>query len=202
MPLYRIMINISFDSLKSLAKSARSVRRFVEADRIDNHSLLELVDLCRYAPSGRNAQPLKYRIVSDIQECETLFPLLKWAGYLTDWDGPEPGERPSAYIVQCLDTEIAANQMCDDGLQLELLTLGAKAMGLGGCIIKAFDSAALADVLQLHPALKPLHVYALGVPAEEVIVRDLGPEGDIRYWRDRNGRHNVPKRSLDELVIS
>jgi len=27
------------------------------------------------------------------------------------------------------------------------------------------------------------------------------PDGDIRYYRDAEGVHHVPKRSLDELIL-
>jgi len=34
-----------------------------------------------------------------------------------------------------------------------------------------------------------------------VILEPLGPDGDIKYWRDAEGRHHVPKRALDEIII-
>ena len=46
-----------------------------------------------------------------------------------------------------------------------------------------------------------LLVIALGKPKEEVVIDDLTPEGDIKYWRDDGKVHHVPKRTLDELIL-
>ena len=45
-----------------------------------------------------------------------------------------------------------------------------------------------------------LLVLALGKPVENVIVEDIRND-DVKYWRDSNKNHHVPKRSLEELII-
>jgi hypothetical protein len=44
-------------------------------------------------------------------------------------------------------------------------------------------------------------VIALGEPAEEIIIEPMAENGDVRYWRDEQGRHHVPKRSLEEIIV-
>lgn len=192
-----------FNTIKRLLEADRSVRRFKEYEAIGATMLETLVGLTRYCASGRNAQPLRYRIVTDAEERETIFPLLKWAGYLPEWGGPAKGERPAAYLVQCLDTTYGNDCLCDDGLQLQAITLGATALGLGACIIKAFNAPEVARLLNLPERMQPRYILALGRPAETVVLEDTDgtAEADIRYYRTPDATHHVPKRPLSELII-
>lgn len=194
---------MEFDSLRRLMIADRTVRRFKGDRAVPDDTLRRLVELTRYCPSGRNAQPLRYVLVNDVQMRSQVYPLLKWAGYFTEWDGPEEGERPAAYIIQCLDTSYGQNCLCDDGLQLEAITLGMRTLGLGGCIIKAFNGPALSEVLGLGERYVPRYVLALGYPVEEVVIEDMSGEedADFKYYRTPDGVHHVPKRPLDELII-
>lgn len=190
-----------FELLSKLLKADRSVRRFDQSRKIDRATLEGLVELTRYCGSGRNLQPLRYRVVDHNDECARLFPALAWAGYYKDWDGPAEGERPVAYLVQCLDTELAANCLCDDGLQLQAITLGATARGISGCIIKSFNKTVLTEALGLDNRYEPRYVLALGYAAETVRLVDMQPGDDYKYFRDENSVHYVPKRPLSELII-
>lgn len=191
----------NFEEYAELLKRDRSIRRFDSSVGVRKADLERLVGLTRYCASARNLQPLRYRLVYSPDELDKVFPLLKWAGYLTDWDGPAENERPTAYLVQCLDTELTDNCLCDDGLQLQAITIGATAMGLGACIIKAFNAPELIKALNLPAQLKPLYVLALGHPAETVVIEDLPADGDYRYWRSPDQIHHVPKRQMNEIII-
>lgn len=195
-------MNGEFDKFKALLMADRTVRRFDGSRPVGRDDLLRLVELTRYCSSGRNLQPLRYRIVCDPGECGRVYPFLKWAGYLSDWDGPSPDERPTAYLVQCLDTELTGNCLCDDGLQLQTITLGARALDLGACIIKAFNSPAIVRELRLPDTMRPLYVVALGYPVEKVVIDDMARgDNDIKYYRTETGVHHVPKRPLEDLLI-
>lgn len=191
---------MNFNEFKELLKEDRSVRRFHELQRITDETLENLVELTRYCASGRNLQPLKYRICSDPKECGSLFENLKWAGYYGNWS-PAPGERPAAYLLQCLDLSLTDNPMCDEGLQLQAITLGARALGIGCCIIKSFNKKVIAEQLNIPQNMDIRYVVALGYPAEETIITDMDSNGDIKYYRDSSDRQCVPKRPLSSLII-
>jgi nitroreductase len=187
---------------KDLAKQNRSYRRFDEQFLIYRDTLVELVGLTRFAASGRNAQPLKYYLSNDRDLNEQIFSTLAWAGYLKEWPGPEKGERPSAYIVVLLDHTISDTFLCDDGIAMQNILLGAVEKGLGGCILRSINKPRLAGLLNLPDHLEIIDVVALGKPIETVVITNVGDAGDIRYYRDENGVHYVPKRSIDELIVS
>jgi nitroreductase len=179
----------------------RSYRRFHQEQAIKLETLEELVDLTRHCASAANLQPLKYILSSEPQQNEVIFKHLAWAGYLRDWPGPSEGERPSAYIVVLGDTTITRSFGCDHGIAAQTILLGASEKGLGGCMIGAVKRKEIRQDLKIPEHLDILLVIALGRPKETVVTEELGPEDKIEYWRDRDGVHHVPKRSLDEILL-
>ena len=92
--------------IQELVLKNRSYRRFKEDFKIDSETLRSFIALARVTPSAANRQPLKYILSNSAETNVKIFDTLAWAGYLQDWPGPEPGERPSAYIIVLGDTEI------------------------------------------------------------------------------------------------
>ncbi len=187
--------------LRDLVLRNRSYRRFDAGHAVSRDTLLELVDLARHTASAANRQPLKYILSADPGTNAEIFPCLAWAGYLKDWPGPAPHERPTAYIVVLIDESITTDWWCDDGIAAHTILLGAVERGLGGCIIGAVQRERLRQALGIPGHLRIRLVIALGRPVETVVIEELPPGGDIRYWRDARGVHHVPKRCLDEIVI-
>ncbi|HYQ57846.1 MAG TPA: nitroreductase family protein [Draconibacterium sp.] len=186
--------------IKELIKRNRSYRRFDESVKITAEQIVKWIELARLSASGRNAQPLKYAFVTNREMCSKIFPCLAWAGYLTDWKGPDEDERPVAYVVVVKDREITENHYCDDGIAMQSILLGAVEDGFGGCMIGSVNKAKIAKLLGLPDQHEVLWIIALGKPAEQVVI-DEAENGNIKYWRDKNGVHHVPKRSIGEIVI-
>jgi nitroreductase len=191
--------------LSQLVRRTRTIRRFEEERKIDPALLQNLIDLARLGGSARNAQVLKYMVITENALRQQLFPLLGWAGYLRDWPGPGPGERPPAYIVCLLDRDLLRGPETeahfDLGIATQNLLLGAAESGLFGCRIGAFSPGLVHRLLQLEDRFKVLLVVALGYPAETVVLEEVGVDGDIRYWHDEQGVHHVPKRRLAETLL-
>jgi nitroreductase len=188
--------------LGELVLRTRSIRRFREGDGVSLATLHELVDLARLAPSAGNKQPFKFALSTSREVNSQIFPHLRWAAYLQDWNGPGEGERPAAYIVICRDIAISNALNSDQGFAVQNILLGATERGLGTCVIASFVREKIREIMQIHEALDPIWVVAVGVPLESVVIEPLTPKGDIRYWRDDAGVHHVPKRSLDEILLT
>jgi nitroreductase len=184
-----------------LVERNRSYRRFYQEAAVELETLRELLNLARLSASGANRQPLKYVLSADAERNALIFPHLAWAGYLEDWVGPEEGERPAAYILILGDLEISQAFGVDHGIAAQSILLGATEKGLGGCIIASVQREALRKALGIDARYKILLVLALGKPKERVVIDAVGPDGDIKYWRDGEKVHHVPKRGLDEIIV-
>jgi nitroreductase len=185
---------------KELVLKNRSYRRFDNSSRLEHTDLEELISLARICPSSRNQQALKFRLISEIPDCDKVFDTLAWAGYLKEWGGPSPEERPSGYIIVLGDTRLGLKFDVDLGICSQTILLGAVELGLGGCMIASIKRDELRDFLGLDPAFEILLVIALGKPVEEVRIEEMVGE-NIRYWRDETGVHHVPKRALKDLIL-
>lgn len=186
--------------IKELIRKNRSYRRFREDESVSMEVLKGLVDLARLSPSSANLQPLRYILSNEANKNALIFPHLKWAGYLKEWQGPVEGERPSAYIIVLTDTEVSKTVNCDHGIAAQSILLGAVEQGLGGCILSSADREELRKALKIPSKFEILLVIALGRPKETVVIEEM-TEGDVKYWRDKEQTHHVPKRKLSELIL-
>jgi nitroreductase len=192
--------------IKDLVIFNRSYRRFFESEKIEREQLVELVDLARLSPSPKNLQALKYIISNEQFENNNIFPTLAWAGYLSDWNGPESGERPSAYIIILADKSISSDFIKDYtqtacGIAAQSILLGAAEKGIGGCMIANIQRKKLHEILGVNENYEILLVIALGKPKEIVVIDEVDKSGSIKYWRDSKQTHHVPKRDLLELIL-
>lgn len=182
-----------------LVHDNRSVRRFEQSRPLTEQTLRELVELARLTPCHRNAQQLRFRLVSAAGEMEAIFPHLTFGAALGAEGRPREGQRPAAYIVVATEAEAIPFLWCDVGAACQSMLLGACARGLSGCILGGIKREAVAQALALPPGLQILAVLALGYPAERVVL-EPAREGQLKYWRERE-EHHVPKLGLDDIII-
>jgi nitroreductase len=186
--------------IEELIKHNRSCRRFHQNHEIDTETLKDLVNLARLSGSAANLQPLKYILSCSAEKNERIFSCLAWAAYLKDWPGPNASERPSAYIIILGDTTISKDFGCDHGIASQSILLGAREKGLAGCMIGMIKRTKLRNTLKIHEHFEILLVLAIGKPKEEVMIETV-VDDNIKYWRDNDRVHHVPKRKLEDIII-
>ena len=185
--------------LNELTLKNRSYRRFNETRPVTDGELRQMIESARLSASAGNLQKIRYALFNSSEDCGRIFPHLGFAAYLKDWKGPKEGERPTAYIVMMLDSEPDLNRAIDMGIAAEAILLTACEMGLGGCIFRNYSKRAIAEIVD-REGYSPELVIALGEPAEVAYITEVR-DGDVKYYRDENDRHAVPKLTLDELII-
>lgn len=188
--------------IRDLVVKNRSYRRFDEKTPIEIEVLRELVDLARLSASAANLQPLRYMLSCTPARNKLIFPHLAWAGYLKEWPGPPEGQRPSAYILVLGDTTLTKSFGCDYGIAAQSILLGAVERGLGGCMIASIQRSRLREAFKIPKRYEIILAIALGKPDEEVRIEEVEPGDPIEYWRDGEEIHHVPKRKLDDIILS
>ena len=187
---------------RDLVLKCRSYRRFYQDVALDKGTLRELVDLARCSASALNRQPLKYIISCSGENNALIFSCLHWAAALKDWKGPVEGERPSAYIVILGDKGISTTFNIDPGIAAQTILLGAVEKEFGGCMLGSAEKDKLRQLINIQDKYEILLVIALGKPREKVIMETMEPTDSFNYWRDNDSVHHVPKRKLDDIIVT
>jgi len=188
-------------NILELVKKNRSYRRFDNSKKLDDAFMKDLIDAARLSQSAANAQPLRYVTISSSDMCEKIYPHLRWAGRLKDWDGPVESERPTAYIVVLADTEApkVASPQVDSGLSMQNMCLHAISQGVGSCMIGNFLKKEIRELLDIDSRYDMLWVVAFGYPVENVVLEDYN--GELGYYRDSDGNHYVPKYTNADIIL-
>ena len=160
------------DNLRDLLTKNRSYRRFYQDEPIDGDTLMQIIENVRLTPSPSNLQPLQFIPVHTPEMNQKMFPLLKWAGYLTDWPGPGEGEQPTAYIIMLGNRKLGPMVDWDFGIALQTILLTATAKGLGGCAIGNCNRDQIRQIWNIPESLDIGCVIALGKPKEKVVLEN------------------------------
>lgn len=187
-------------STYDIIRARRSIRKFKQ-DKIDRKLLEKLIEAARLAPSASNLQPLKYVIVDEREKCGQFFKYLRWAAYISPDGNPGKGEEPVAYIVVLADLNVRkSGYELDAGAAVQNICLTATEEGIGSCWIASVDRNAVKEFLNIPDRYDIISIIALGYPDENPVIVD--ENGSIKYYKDEKGVLHVPKRKLEDIIIS
>lgn len=190
--------------LKDLVVKNRSYRGYDQNRVITRKELEVMVDCARLSPASVNVQPLKYYIAHEKDVVNKIQPHTNWARSLPELNLPYPGQEPTAFIIICQDLTISdaiARYQKDVGIVAQTILLQAVSMGLGGCMIGNYNPDVIKSTLQLSENMMPVLIIALGKPIEEIVIKEVEENESVKYYRDENGVHYVPKRKLSDIII-
>ena len=183
-------------SLMSLLAKNRSTRGFDTSFKVRKDQLVSLVEAARLAPSARNQQALRFRLVT-AEEAHLVLPHIRLGAALPELHLPLPNTEPNAFVVICSTKEGRYVDM-DLGIAAQTMLLRAVEMGLNGVCIAAFDHETISANLKLpYP---PQLILAIGRSAEHVEVVDITESEDTTYYR-KGAIHFVPKLRTEDLII-
>ena len=135
----------------------------------------------------------------DEESNKKVFDTLKWAGALPDWDGPVEGERPAGYIIICSASSVSAPR--DEGSAAQTILLAANEVNLGGCMFASVNIPKLNEELSIPEGMTARLVIALGYPKEQVVIDEVSEGANLKYYRDDNQVHHVPKLKLENVLL-
>lgn len=189
--------------IRDLVEKSRSYRIFDESYKLKRKDLVELIELARFSPCGKNGQYLRFIPIYKEDILNKIYPYLTWAAYLKDWNGPMEGERPTGIILIVSKEGTLTDPLlsCDMGVASQTIMLGAVEKNLGGCMIRALNRKRIAQILNLSENYIIHIALAIGKPAQEVIIEDINEDEDIKYWMEKNKTHHVPKIVLNDLIM-
>ena len=177
----------------------RTVRKFKQ-QKIEEHVLQKLINAARFAPSGANMQPLKYIIVDDNNMAGKVFENVKWAGYISPDGNPGENERPVAYIVVLVDTDIRKSGWeRDSGAAVQNILLAATEEGVGTCWMGAIDRDEIRKLIEIPERFVIDTVIALGYEGERPVTEE--ENGSIKYYKDEKNVLHVPKRKIKDIIL-
>ena len=188
--------------LRDLLVKTRSFRSFDPDVKIKREELISFVDNARITAATRNLQPLKYKIVDTEPELSACLPSLRFAASL-GIKLPPDGHEPTSLIVMCHDNDVAPFKelyLKDIGICAEVIMLSATEAGYGSCMIGSYNEGELKAALNLPENLMINLVVALGKPDETCVLVEA-EDGNVKYYRDANNTHYVPKRTLEDILI-
>ena len=138
-------------------KRRRSVRHF-NREKIPDECMEQILEVGRWAPSGANAQPWRFVVVTRKETLATIAERCYYKAFRSRHVG-EAG----AVVVICSDPEAGSQTYpLDAAIAGTNMTLMATSLGIGSCWIGAFEEQTLKNMLHIPEKLKIIALISFG----------------------------------------
>lgn len=190
---------VKHKSIDSLVKKNRSYRGYDKSFVVKRAMLERIVAVTAKAPSAKNKQVLRYKLVVKGEEADFVLQNIKLGGMLPELHLPFAGTEPEAFIIVCSTVPEDKLVDIDLGIAMQTMLLKATDMGLNGIIIGAYNKAKVKERFNLP--YEPLAIVAVGKAGEKIELIDVNEGDNLAYYRE-NGIHFVPKIKAEQLIIN
>lgn len=164
---------MSVDSCIEPLLKRRSIRRYEDRE-VPLDLVVKVLDIARWAPSARNAQPWEFVIVNDREILNMLSRIHIGAGPLK--------KAPVAVIVLCDSTKAPVTYQVDCANVALYVMLAAYCMGLGTVWINPLRNIEeVREVIKAPNNMVPIAIIAMGYPAEGPKPKPRKPINEIVY---------------------
>ena len=195
---YKKKTIVRHKSIDSLVKMNRSYRGYDKSFVVKRAMLERIVAATTKAPSAKNKQVLRYRLVTKGEEADFVLQNIKLGGMLPELHLPYAGTEPEAFIIICSTVPEDKFVDIDLGIAMQTMLLKATDMGLNGIIIGAYNKAKITERFSLP--YEPLAIVAIGKAGEKIELVDVNVGENLAYYR-KEGVHYVPKIKAEQLII-
>lgn len=190
--------------MENLIKNTRSTRSFNKDIKVTRKELENIIETLRFTPNANNSQELRYLLVTKEDEVEKVNSLTKWAALIKDRILPPKGKEPASYIIICSNDSIRTSDSFINGVNVgivcEAIMLILSEMSLSGCIIASIDRNKIRDLFNLDEKIVPQIAIAIGKGDENI--KTIDSSKDVKYYRDKENTHIVPKLIKEKLIIN
>lgn len=154
-------------------KSRTSVRRF-KSDPVAEDMIVQLIDMGRRAPSGRNVQPIEFVVVSEGKDRARLAQICEYGKFIA--------EAPVCILVYSADTKYYLEDGC---AAVENILIAATGLGLGSCWVAGDKKPYTAEIDAVAGApagYKLITLIAIGYAAQPPQPREKRPLEEVLHW--------------------
>jgi nitroreductase len=165
------------DIIFDIIKRRRSVRKF-DGAKIPHDAMEQILEAGRWAPSGANAQPWRFIVVT---QRETLAAIAERCFYKV-FKSRHVGEA-GAVVVICSDPDAGSQTyLLDAAIAGTNMTLMATSLDIGSCWIGAFEEQTLKNILRIPSQLKLIALIAFGYEIGKASVPPRLPLSSIVHY--------------------
>jgi len=154
----------------------RSIRKF-KPDPISREVILKILDVARYAPSARNAQPWIFIVITDEKVKNELASVHSWTSPLKN--------APLGIVIACNKDLSPHSYQVDCANVTMYVMLAAHALGLGSVWLQTLRNVSeIQKILNLPENYVPVSMLAIGYPDEKPTPRPRKNLNEITF-KDR-----------------